>query len=178
MKFGHICKYSFNIQNFLLRCIKLRFSFIWVYQSLVLSHFTYSVQKNAYFTPIPKLHRFGFQNYNTPSAQTDVVLAINFFFFFFFKKKGWKLGGHPLGQKGVVWPPHFWPRSHPHGWSGGGRTTPMAKGVVRPPPKRPKKERKIMDFGHLGVAEPPPLGHRNGSTTPRLVVWWWPNHPL
>jgi hypothetical protein len=31
--------------------------------------------------------------------------------------------------------------SHPHGRSGGGRTTPMAKGVVQPPPKAQKKKK-------------------------------------
>jgi hypothetical protein len=51
------------------------------------------------------------------------------------KKKG---GKEIRGWHGQVEPPHFWPRggwSHPHGRSRGGRTTLMAKGVVRPPLK-------------------------------------------
>jgi len=46
------------------------------------------------------------------------------------KKKG---GGssHPFGKNRGSQPPPFWPRgwlSHPYGWFGGGRTTPIALG--------------------------------------------------
>ena len=50
--------------------------------------------------------------------------------------------------------------NHPHSQSGGGRTTPMPKGVVWPPLKghKKKKEEKWvkMGFGLLWVAGPPP----------------------
>jgi hypothetical protein len=75
------------------------------------------------------------------------------------KKKKKKIGGgsnHPLGQNGVIRPSHFLARggwSHPYGWSEDGRTTPMPKGVVRPPPK---KKGVKMGFRLLGVARPPP----------------------
>jgi hypothetical protein len=46
--------------------------------------------------------------------------SLFFFFFFFLAIWGWP--DYPLGQGGS-----------PAGWFGGGRTTPMAKGVVRPP---------------------------------------------
>jgi hypothetical protein len=65
-----------------------------------------------------------------------------------------------------------------YGRSGGGRTTPMAKGVVRPPPKAQKKKKKkqSMGFSLLGVARPPPLPW-GGSTTPRPAVGGGRIHP-
>jgi hypothetical protein len=76
------------------------------------------------------------------------------------KKKRRKSG--VAGQNGMVQPPHFWPRdgwSHPHGQSGGGRATPMAKGVVGPPPKGQKKKKKgrFWAFG-CGWTTPKGLG--------------------
>jgi hypothetical protein len=35
----------------------------------------------------PKLHYFGFQNYNTHPTQNDVILAIIYLFIYFLKKK-------------------------------------------------------------------------------------------
>jgi hypothetical protein len=72
-------------------------------------------------------------------------------------KMGWF--GHPIFGQGVVGAPHFGQgdcQSHPHGLFGGGRTTPMPKGVVRPPPKGQKKKKRKMCIKLLGVAEPPP----------------------
>jgi hypothetical protein len=82
-------------------------------------------------------------------AQNDFVLAINFLGFFSRrkilekKKKKKKIGSgssHPFGQNWVAGPPHFWPRSHPHDWSGG-------KIVVWPLQKgKPKKKKKVLVF--------------------------------
>jgi hypothetical protein len=70
----------------------------------------------------PKLHRFGFQNYNTQPTQNDIILAINIFLFFLRKKKRkMKIGGgssHPHGQNGVARPPYF-----------------FSKGWLEPPPQ-------------------------------------------
>jgi hypothetical protein len=110
-----------------------------VYQTLVFSHFIPSVQKilrNANFTLIPKLHRFGFQNYNTHPTQNDVILTINFFFPF--KKKRKKERKKDENQ-GLKW---------------GGRATPfLGKGWLEPPPQpvwgwsghpqKAKKKKKI-----------------------------------
>jgi hypothetical protein len=73
-------------------------------------------------------------------------------------KKGWL--GHPIFGQWVA-------GATPYGQSGGGRTTPMAKGWVRPTPKAPppQKKKQSMGFGLLGVAGPP------------LWPWGWFNHP-
>jgi hypothetical protein len=89
------------------------------------------------------------------------------------KEENW--GATPC-QKEVVGPPHFWPSggwSHPHGQSGGGRTIPMAKGVVRPPPKGQKKK-KILSFW-LGWLRPPPIVGM-GVTEATPSPWWWSGH--
>jgi len=52
----------------------------------------------------------------------------------------------------------------PHG---GGRTTPVAHGVVQPSP-RAKVRKKKLGFGPLGVTEP----------RPDRPVWRWPSHLL
>jgi hypothetical protein len=68
-----------NFDFLSLRCIKVWFS-------LILS---LSYKKMSILPLTPKLHYFGFQNYNTHPAQNDVVLVINIYIFqfsFFLKK--------------------------------------------------------------------------------------------
>jgi hypothetical protein len=94
-----------------------------------------------------KLRRFKFQNYNTHLAQNDVVLGIKFLFFFF--KKKMEIGGE----------------KKPHSRSGGGRTTPMPKGVAE---LKTKNEKWVkMGFGLLGVATPKGLGVASATS-------YWP----
>jgi hypothetical protein len=123
-----------------------------VYQTLVFSHFTPSIHKiltKMAILPLTlKLHRFEFQNYNTHLAQNDVVLGIKFLFFFFLRRR-WKLGG----------------KKKPHSRSGGGRTTPMPKGVAEPKKKNEKWVK--MGFGLLGVATPKGLGVASATS-------YWP----
>jgi hypothetical protein len=147
-----------------------------VYQTLVYFHFTpsvrifYEILTEPFTMPIlpftPKLHRFGFQNYNTHPVHNDVVLAINFFFKRKILKKCKKSGGA----------------------GGGGRTTPM---LVRPTFGGGRTPFFHSRFGGGGggpplkkVAEPPPwgwfdpqTGRGGGSSHPLAkngVVW---SHP-
>jgi hypothetical protein len=90
----------------------------------------------------------------------------------------------------------------PYGRSGGGRTTPVAKGVARPPPKAQKKKSKVWvlafwewpdhpqglggGYGRSGggrttpmakgVIRPPPKGRNPYFFF--LSFWGWPDHPL
>jgi hypothetical protein len=75
LNIGYFCKYPSNVKNLLLRCIKFSFS-----------HFTHSVQKMSILPLILKLHRFGFQNYNTRPTQNEVVLAIILLYIFLKKR--------------------------------------------------------------------------------------------
>jgi hypothetical protein len=100
----------------------------------------------AHYTFTPKLHHFGLQNYNTHPTQNEVVLAIKIIYLFIFFKKDnllllFKKKKKKERKKKIK---GGW--SHPHGRSGGGRTTPMAKWVVRPPLKGQKKKKKILGF--------------------------------
>jgi hypothetical protein len=106
--------------------------------------------------------------------------------------KGWS--GHPQKPKKKKY--GFWPfgsgrttpkglgvdSATPYGRSGGGRTTLMAKGVVRPPPKGRNPYFVFCFFVFLfflGFWELPdhPFGHGGGSTTPRPAVGGGRIHP-
>ena len=105
LMFGHFCRYPLNVQNLLLRRIKLCF-----FLTLPIPY------KKVNSTPD------WFQNYNTHLAKNNVVLAINFFF----SKKNIKInkkkktekmkiggGATPTASLGVVEPALC-----PRGWSG------------------------------------------------------------
>jgi hypothetical protein len=53
----------------------------------------------------------------------------------------------------------------------GGRTTPMAKGVVQPPTKKKKKKKKRNGFWLMGGGQTTPLGWSGGGRVAKGVVW-------